>query len=123
MSIEQAQLATNEQEPGGNFSFEQAMFMFSDDEREGAQNFLEIQQDYEKAFLADPSLYDTLVNGIKRLEDELGFEEVGHYKLYHLLTGSTLSEGGWKKYPMDTPGGHFQKLIEGEIVPILNKAA
>ena len=121
MINELEQSALVEKEPVKNYLFEQAIFMFTDDERGEAQRYLDIYKEFETAFLKDSSLYSALVNRMKRLEDELGYEGMGHYKLYHLLTASTLSEENWKKYPMDTPQGHYRNFIENELVPILEE--
>lgn len=123
MSSEGEQTVQGERNPAGHYKFDQAIFMFPDGEREEAERCLKIQRGFEAALSQDISVYDTMAKGIKKLEDKLGFEEVSHYKLFHLLTGSTLSEEDWKRYPLDTPQGDFKALIDNEIAPAMKEAA
>lgn len=120
-------MAISEKQPGispelgksRGFSFKDALFIFDQDEREKAEEYIKIQNKFEEAYLDNLDLYDLLVKGIQKLSDKLGFEEASHYKLYHLLCGSTLREEDWKKYPLDTPERDFDQLIQNTILPAL----
>jgi len=111
-----------EKQPRKHALFEQAMYAFPDEEKEAADVFLSVYKEIYNRFMeGDDDLLPFVHDQVNTLTSKIGAEEIGHYKLFHLLMGSTLDIEDWKKYPLDTTDHDFENLINNVILPELKK--
>lgn len=96
--------------------FSEMISFFPEDEKQPANDYLAICQDYYQLIEENEDVRYVLLNYWKQNKDK-----VKNTKLAHLFIGSSLSRKDWLALKMDTDDNDWEKFIETEIKPLLPK--
>jgi len=103
----------------GVYTFANAAEFFPEEEREIARFHIDVYHRISK--FISTNLYSFIASFINKLAEEKGNGVVRHCKLFHLYSFSSLSEKEWRKLPMDTPEGDFDRFAREKLIPLLEQ--
>lgn len=107
--------STPEIEKRHSYVFNDAIHLFPEEERAQAEKLAAIND--QISLLAHSNfdkymeVYQLVDEFCQRMIKKYGDGTARRYKLFHMISGSSLFEDDWRFFPLDTPEGEFDIFI------------